>query len=56
MNTGRAVVAGTIALDIIPRFPEDACSRDELLVAGKTIYIDGIDVALGGLVAIPVLL
>ena len=51
MNTGRAVVAGTIALDIIPRFPEDACSRDELLVAGKTIYIDGIDVALGGLVA-----
>lgn len=51
MQTRRAVVAGTIALDMIPKFPKDASRREELLVAGKTIYLDDIGITLGGLVA-----
>ena len=51
MSRHRAMVAGTIALDLCPRFPDEACRRDELLAEGKTIYIEGIDLTLGGLVA-----
>lgn len=51
MSGRRAMLAGTIALDIIPHFPPGACRRDELLAEGKTIYLDGIDLTLGGLVA-----
>lgn len=43
-------MAGTIALDIIPQFPEEE-NRDTLLAEGKTIYIDGIDLMLGGCVS-----
>lgn len=51
MGTRRAMVAGTIALDIIPQFPPEAGRRDELLAEGKTIYIDDIALNLGGLVS-----
>lgn len=51
MSGRKATVAGTIALDIIPKFPPEACSRDELLAEGKTIYIPDIALALGGAVS-----
>lgn len=45
------MVAGTIALDIIPKFPPEACMRDQLLAEGKTIYISDIALVLGGSVS-----
>ncbi|MGE4276478.1 MAG: carbohydrate kinase family protein [Lawsonibacter sp.] len=51
MGARKAMVAGTIALDIIPQFSPEACRRDDLLAAGKTIYIDDIALNLGGLVS-----
>lgn len=47
----RAVIAGTIALDVAPQFPKGACEREQLLEEGKTLYIPDIKVMLGGLVA-----
>lgn len=47
----RAVVAGTIALDVVPQFPKEACEKNALIEEGKTLYIPDIKVILGGLVA-----
>lgn len=51
MSGHKALVAGTIALDIIPQFPPEACRKDQLIAEGKTIYIPDIALTLGGLVA-----
>lgn len=51
MSGRRALVAGTIALDIIPQFPPEACRKEQLIAEGKTIYIPDIALTLGGLVA-----
>ena len=50
MKKHKALVAGTIALDIIPVFPAEE-TRETLLSEGKTIYIDGINLVLGGCVS-----
>ena len=51
MSDLKAVVAGTIALDIVPAFPKDTCESAEILMEGKTIYIDDISLILGGCVS-----
>jgi len=44
-----ALVAGTLVLDVIPAF-EPGSSSDERLTSGGTVYLDGVQVALGGVV------
>lgn len=51
MCAHKAMIAGTIALDIAPVFPPEACKKEDLLGEGKTIYIPDIRFSLGGLVA-----
>ncbi len=45
------MVAGTVALDMIPQFPPATCRRDEILMEGKTVYIPDIRFILGGCVS-----
>ena len=51
MGDLKAVVAGTIALDIVPVFPKETRESAEILMEGKTIYIDDISLILGGCVS-----
>ncbi len=45
------MVAGTVALDMIPQFPSATCRRNEILMEGKTVYIPDIQFILGGCVS-----
>lgn len=47
----RCVVAGAMALDMIPNFPVDSSSKDQIFAEGKTVYLDGISFILGGCVS-----
>lgn len=48
-NTKTALIAGTLVLDIIPVFDPDS-SSNERITSGGTVYLDGIQTALGGVV------
>ena len=52
MSAKKAIAAGHICLDITPLFPADKKSTpDELLVPGKLLKMNGVDVHTGGSVA-----
>lgn len=51
MRTKKALIAGTLACDVVPDFPESAARREDLLVEGRNVYLTGISFRLGGLVA-----
>lgn len=44
-----ALVAGTLVLDVVPIFPSDA-TESERVTPGGTVYLDGMQTALGGVV------
>lgn len=52
MSGKKVVAAGHICLDITPLFPPQRCGRpEELLIPGKLLRMDGVDVHTGGSVA-----
>lgn len=52
MTKKKAVVAGHICIDITPMFPrQSAASIGEILVPGRLIHMNGVDVHTGGAVA-----
>ena len=52
MSGKKVVAAGHICLDITPVFPGKAAKRaEEILVPGKLLHMDGVDVHTGGAVA-----
>jgi len=51
MSVHRCVVAGAMALDMAPVFPEGSATVADIMSEGKAVYIDDISFVLGGCVS-----